>query len=330
MTRKCAKNPAKPMKPLYWTRIVSTVTSISSTTAETSEVDSAASSTTTSIQKKSELWQEIDETSLDNLDEFTELFSRQAVVPKKPVEETVKPVKIKTIKVLDSKRSQSVGIFSRSLHVDFSEIEHAVYHCDTSVVSLEALQTLMDIKATAEELEMIKAAAASGEAPLDPPEEFLLKISNFSCSAERISCIVFQAEFDEGCNSVSRKVDTVRALCEILIESDELKELFSIILTLGNYMNGGNHTRGQADGFGLEILAKLKDVKSRDSRVTLLHFIIKTYISRCRKGGTPLYEVKLPIPDPGDIARTLSVDFKELKDQVVALQNKLKGKFIHF
>lgn len=28
-------------------------------------------------------------------------------------------------------------------------------------------------------------------------------------------------------------------------------------------MNGGNMQRGQADGFGLEILAKLKDVKSK-------------------------------------------------------------------
>lgn len=43
--------------------------------------------------------------------------------------------------------------------------------------------------------------------------------------------------------------------------SEPLKKLFAIILTLGNYMNGGNGQRGQADGFGLEILAKLKDVK---------------------------------------------------------------------
>lgn len=28
-------------------------------------------------------------------------------------------------------------------------------------------------------------------------------------------------------------------------------------------MNGGSRIRGQADGFGLEILPKLKDVKSR-------------------------------------------------------------------
>lgn len=36
-----------------------------------------------------------------------------------------------------------------------------------------------------------------------------------------------------------------------------------LVLALGNHMNGGNRTRGQADGFGLEILPKLKDVKSR-------------------------------------------------------------------
>lgn len=43
--------------------------------------------------------------------------------------------------------------------------------------------------------------------------------------------------------------------------SESLKQLFAIILAVGNYMNGGNGQRGQADGFGLEILSKLKDVK---------------------------------------------------------------------
>ena len=34
-----------------------------------------------------------------------------------------------------------------------------------------------------------------------------------------------------------------------------------MILSFGNYMNGGTQ-RGQADGFDLGILAKLRDVKS--------------------------------------------------------------------
>lgn len=310
--RKNALNPPKPMKPLYWTRIVAPVEPVAEITTNTTPT---------------ELWQEIDETNLDNLDEFTELFSRQTVMPIKAKVET-KPAKVQTIKVLDSKRSQSVGIFSRSLHFDFAEIEHAIYSCDTSIVSLETLQQLMEIKATTEELALIKeAAGAQLDAPLDSPEQFLLKMSNISCSSERISCIVFQADFEEGCNLVQRKVDTVRHLCEFLIDNENLKRLFSIILTLGNYMNGGNRMRGQADGFGLEILPKLKDVKSKDSKVTLLHFIVKTYIGKCRNSGIPVHDIALPVPDAADVNKALSIDFLELREQVTGLQKKINGIF---
>lgn len=43
-------------------------------------------------------------------------------------------------------------------------------------------------------------------------------------------------------------------------------------------MNGGNRARGQADGFGLEILPKLRDVKSKDNSITLLHYIVRIYM----------------------------------------------------
>ena len=64
----------------------------------------------------------------------------------------------------------------------------------------------------------------------------------------------------------------------MLIVSSSLKKVFGLILALGNYMNGGNRQRGQADGFGLEILPKLKDVKSKENSITLLHFIVMKYI----------------------------------------------------
>jgi formin 2 len=319
------------MKPLYWTRIIAPPISTPTTITPTDEVDAAAAAEVVNAEndalaakKKFELWQEIDETSIDNLDEFTELFSRQGVVPK-PKEKTEKPVKVQSIKILDSKRSQSVGIFSRSLHVDFDEIEHAIYHCDTSVVSLEALQQIIEIKANPEELDQIKQVAQT-DALLDAPEKFLLKISNITSFSERISCIILQAEFDEAVTIVSRKLETIKQLCIYLMDNEDLKTLFSIILTLGNYMNGGNRTRGQADGFGLEILPKLKDVKSKDSKITLLHFIVKTYISQCRKRGTPLTEIVLPIPDPTDINKCVSIDFEDSKVQLTVLKNKLTGK----
>ena len=46
------------------------------------------------------------------------------------------------------------------------------------------------------------------------------------------------------------------------MNSEELYHLLQMILAMGNYMNGGT-TRGQADGFHIEILCKLHNVKSR-------------------------------------------------------------------
>lgn len=84
-----------------------------------------------------------------NLDmkEFTGLFSRQ-VTARKPVKKAAdssKPSKMQPAKILDSKRSKTVGILEKSLHVDFCEVENAVYNLDTSVVSLEALQQIYEI-----------------------------------------------------------------------------------------------------------------------------------------------------------------------------------------
>lgn len=272
-----------------------------------------------------EIWQEIDETKLDNIDEFTELFSRQVVTPIDRPKDPKTMRRIRKTKILDSKRAQHVGIVSRSLHVDFCEIEHAIYHVDTSIVSLETLQQIISIGATNQELEMITNAAKCKQ-PLDYPEEFLLKISKISMCTERISCIVFQAEFDEAITVLERKLGVIMQLSQFMIESDDLKLVFSIILTLGNYMNGGNRQRGQADGFTLEILGKLKDVKSKENHITLLHFIVRTYINCKRKHGLQLREIPLPVPEPSDVERAADVNFDEVKLQIIDLENKLKRK----
>lgn len=128
--RKIPIKPAAPMKPLYWTRILAAPPRPSQ-----GELDASG---------LKPLWLEIEEAKLDNIDEFTDLFSRQVV--KAPVKKKVEvKTKIQPVKILDSKRSQNVGILAQSLHVEFSEIENAIYNFDTSVVSLEALQQIYEL-----------------------------------------------------------------------------------------------------------------------------------------------------------------------------------------
>ena len=77
------------------------------------------------------LWEKLEEAEIDNIKEFSDLFSRQVVERKPTKKKEEKPSKVQAMKILDSKRSQSVGILASSLHVDFSEIENGKLFCVT-------------------------------------------------------------------------------------------------------------------------------------------------------------------------------------------------------
>ena len=62
-----------------------------------------------------------------------------------------------------------------------------------------------------------------------------------------------------------------------------MTSILGLVLAFGNYMNGGNVSRGQADGFELDILPKLKDVKCKNNSSNLLHYLVTTYINRFDK-----------------------------------------------
>ena len=57
------------------------------------------------------------------------------------------------------------------------------------------------------------------------------------------------------------------------ISSENVKTLYCS----GNYLNGGSRVRGQADGFGIDILPKLADLKTKDNQENLLYFIVRQF-----------------------------------------------------
>ncbi|GIY53697.1 formin-2, partial [Caerostris extrusa] len=74
---------------------------------------------------------------------------------------------------------------------------------------------------------------------------------------------MFHAAFTETISSIENRLNNLKMTCDFLMSDADIQKVFGIILAFGNYMNGGNRNRGQADGFGLEILPKLKDVKKK-------------------------------------------------------------------
>ncbi|XP_050541260.1 protein cappuccino-like [Daktulosphaira vitifoliae] len=313
MLRKKPITPPVPMRPLYWTRVI----------VKEPNIEVYAPSSPDSPDSLKPLWSDLEEAPIPNINEFSQLFSRQAVEPKVSKKKVLEKKKSEEFKqILDTKRSRNVGILAQSLHLDFSEIENALYNFDTSVVSVEVLQQIYEVSATEEELRLIKDHVSSHpEQPLDKPELFLLELSEIPHFGDRVACLIFQSDFNDALNSIASKLNNMKATSRFLITSESLKKVLAIILALGNYMNGGNRQRGQADGFGLEILPKLRDVKSKDNSMTLLHFIVRTYISECNE---PM-KVSLPVPEPSDVDRAAHVTFDDLEQGLKDLKIKLAG-----
>ncbi|GFV73095.1 formin-2 [Trichonephila clavipes] len=120
------------------------------------------------------LWQKLEEAVPSDIDEFTELFSRQTRERKAASKTKTKKDKTKEVaKLLDQKRSQNVGILISSLRIEIADVENAVYNFDTSTLDLDALQALYEIRPTPEELQLIKSHLdLKNDIPLDKPEHY--------------------------------------------------------------------------------------------------------------------------------------------------------------
>uniref|UniRef100_A0A670XXQ8 Formin 1 n=1 Tax=Pseudonaja textilis TaxID=8673 RepID=A0A670XXQ8_PSETE len=306
--RKPTVEPSCPMKPLYWNRI---------------QISHS------SQQSMPTLWDSLEEPNLCDTNEFEYLFSKETAREKKKAladsyEKKTKTKKI--IKLLDGKRSQTVGILISSLHLEMKDIEHAVLNMDDSVVDLETLEALYENRAQKDELEKIKqhydTSTEEEVKLLDKPEQFLYELSQISNFAERAQCIIFQSVFNEGIIAVHHKVDIIHHVCKELITMKSVKNILALILAFGNYMNGGNRTRGQADGFGLEILPKLKDVKSR-VRISLADYVVIYYLRHCDKEAGTQNSV-FPLPEPQDFFQASQVKFEDLVKDLRKLKRDLE------
>ncbi|XP_062911664.1 formin-2-like [Mobula hypostoma] len=308
LPRKVAIDPSRPMKPLYWSRIQL----------------SGKRETTLPI------WAALEEPTI-NAQELENYFSKSAVKErKKPILDTYSKTKARqVVKLLSNKRSQAVGILMSSLHLEMKDIQHAVLNLDNSVVDLETLQALYENRAQHEELEKIekqihKSSKDKDNAkPLDKPEQFLYELSQIVNFSERVFCILFQSTFLENIAAINRKLELMDKLCKTLQTSTGVKQVLSLILAFGNYMNGGNRSRGQADGFGLEILPKLRDVKSSDNSINLLFYLVSYYLRNFDKDAGTEKSV-FPLPEPQDLFQASQIKFEDFEKDLRKLKKDLK------
>lgn len=292
------------MKPLFWTRI------------QVRDVRRKQAMNQSPSINQEILWEKLEEVEI-NMTEFDEMFSKPPADNIQRAMAKPKPKTKEVAKLLDAKRSQAIGIFLSSIRLTMTDIENAILLFDTSQLDLEKVKTLYDLRAEAAELKKIcEHVEKKPDISLDKPEQFLYDLSQIPDSNERIFCFIFQSTFQESMSIIENKLNNLKMTCDALKTGASVQRILSIVLTMGNYMNGGHMKRGQADGFGLEILAKLKDVRSKDNRTSFLHYVVKQYVRQYEGDDAGSEKVSLPVPDPSDINQASMVRFEDVQAEL--------------
>uniref|UniRef100_A0A8D3E671 FH2 domain-containing protein n=1 Tax=Scophthalmus maximus TaxID=52904 RepID=A0A8D3E671_SCOMX len=106
--------------------------------------------------------------------------------------------------------------------------------------------------------------------------------------------------------SLSRFFRVCMCVCahQIIQSGKCVLQVLGLVLAFGNFMNGGNRSRGQADGFTLDILPKLKDVKSSDAG-----------------RETSVY----PLPEPHDLFQASQLKFEDFQRDLRKMRKDLNG-----
>ncbi|KAJ7292397.1 hypothetical protein O6H91_02G053200 [Diphasiastrum complanatum] len=178
---------------------------------------------------------------------------------------------LKGPRILDSKRAQNIAIQLRPLGLTKDEIHDALLEGEG--LSIEVLEALLKMAPTQDEERKLKDYTGD-VAELDPAERFLITLLEVPLAFQRCRDMLYRASFADEFLQVEEPLKILKAACIELKGSRSFRKMLEAVLKTGNRMNMGTY-RGDAQGFKLDTLLKLADVKSVDGKFTLLHFVIQ-------------------------------------------------------
>ena len=222
---------------------------------------------------KKTVWERNNEGVDINMAELETLFSLQEDKPKGI---RVEKKKSNIVHLIELKRSHNISIELSGLKLPFGKIKQALLDMDDSGFSLEQLQVLR--RATPTDQEIVKLKAYAGDiALLGSVERYFLEVSPIPRLESRIDALMFKKTFVSSIGKLKEDLGTLKDASNQVLNSKSLKLLLEGVLTVGNYLNTGT-ARGAACGFKIESLLKLKDIKGKDRKTSLLHFIVTQVI----------------------------------------------------
>ncbi|XP_026739587.1 protein diaphanous isoform X3 [Trichoplusia ni] len=276
-------------------------------------------------QKMSEkaFWVKVQEDKLaspDILSGLAQKFSSKPVAKKN--EDAVDKVhtlkKVKDLKVLDSKVAQNLSILlGGSLkHMSYEHIRTCVLRCDTTVLTANVLDLLIQYLPPADQLKKLSELKVNSE-ELTEAELFAATVADIKRLTPRLRSLAFREHYAEVISEVKPDIVSGTAACEEVKSSEKFAKILELLLLLGNYMNSGSNNAG-AYGFEISFLTKLTATKDLENKQTLLHYLVETIENKFPDVLT--FAEEMP-----HIDRAARVSMENLQKALKKMENDIKS-----
>uniref|UniRef100_A0A8C4QB41 FH2 domain-containing protein n=1 Tax=Eptatretus burgeri TaxID=7764 RepID=A0A8C4QB41_EPTBU len=230
--------------------------------------------------------------------------------------------KVKELKILDGKTAQNLSIFLGSFRISYDEIKEIIVSLDEERISEAMVQSLLQQLPEQEQMDSL-AQLRSDYDNLSEPEQFGVVLSSIRRLRPRLSCILFKLQFQEQAGALRPAIATATTACDEVRRSKSLHQVLMLALLIGNFMNSGSR-HGQAFGFQLGFLSKLRETKSIDQSFTLLHMLV----SMCEKHYTDCLRMPEEIAHVESAAKVSAENLKKslavMQRQIQQVENEIK------
>ena len=223
-------------------------------------------------------------------------------------------------RILDSQRTQNVSISLQALkQFSLTELVAIISDLDPSKqIPADRLLSLKGLLPKKEELDLIQKYNGD-EKFLSYPELFFRKLVLVPRVESKIRVIETIELFKQNVDDIVSRFDILTSTCNRVMKSQKLPKLLDLVLTIGNIMNAGD-----AVGIKFDSLLKLSQTKSKDKSMSVLDYIVATFIG---KNEREILNLAVDFPQCTTASRILITDivgsFTSLESSVKACKTEL-------
>ena len=212
------------------------------------------------------IWKGLKEKEV-KIEDLVNLFGIKSTT--KPMETEIKKKVSERVTFLNPKRTQSVGITIAKLP-PVSEVAIALEEMDDTLITESNIEALNREYLTPEEIEEYKKYK-DPTTKFGRAEEYLIGLYIIKNSKEKLEIWEFLNHFSEEYDNISEMIKYNEKAIDLLAKNKFIPIIFSYILSVGNILNGGTN-KGQADGFNIDVLSKLNNIKDKNNH-SVLQFV---------------------------------------------------------